>query len=125
VRSSGPAVDLDDVRVGQVTGKEEPERKRSILAFASAGSPEDEVVSLFVKSCLLEVILLTEDGRPTSALAGIVAQWGAASTRRERGGPAAGLVGSGDQHGKVAGLPGADSRPKNSPYSPQNPVSGR
>jgi CBS domain-containing protein len=78
VRSSGPAVDLDDVRVGQVTGKEEPERKRSILAFASAGSPEDEVTSLFVKSRLLEVILLTEDGRPTSALAGIVTQWGAA-----------------------------------------------
>lgn len=75
---SAPDVDLDDVRVNRVMKEQESEYKRCIFAFARLDDPEDEVMSRFVTSRLLEVVLLTEDGRSTSALAGIITQWDAA-----------------------------------------------
>jgi hypothetical protein len=76
--SADSAVELDQVRVRRVMKEQEPERKQSILAFARVDDAEVEVVSRFATSPLLEVILLTQDGRPAVELMGIITQWDAA-----------------------------------------------
>jgi hypothetical protein len=71
-------VDLEEVHVKHVIGRDERGRNESNLEWASNNSPEDEAMSRFLQSPVLEVVLPTHDGHRGAHLSGIVTQWDAA-----------------------------------------------
>ena len=65
-------VEFDDVSVAAVIGEEET---KSNYSFVSRHHVVNEAFSLFAKSPLLEAVLITERGRPTEKLMGIITRW--------------------------------------------------
>jgi predicted transcriptional regulator len=73
-------LDLSKVEVKRLLKEEEKEvgREGAIYSFASMNDPLDEVMGLFAKHPMLEVVLLTDTGKPgRSPLRGIVTEWDA------------------------------------------------
>jgi CBS domain-containing protein len=76
-------VDLAGVTVGVVLEEREQERReRPIFRFGRLDSPLDEILGLFVRNPVLEVVLLTAGGGGDGSIEGIVTQWDAARPRR-------------------------------------------
>lgn len=72
-------VDLAKVAVASVLREKESDRKQiPIFRFESLEEPEAEVMGLFMRHPMLEVVLLTASGAKTSPIEGIVTQWDAA-----------------------------------------------
>jgi CBS domain-containing protein len=75
----GATVDLAGVAVRSVLREKESDRRQvPIFRFEPLEEPEAEVMGLFMKHPMLEVVLLTASGTKTSRIEGIVTQWDAA-----------------------------------------------
>ncbi len=79
VGRKGTTVDLAAVAVASVLREKESDRKQiPIFRFQSLAEPETEVMGLFMRYPMLEVVLLTGSGTKASPIEGIVTQWDAA-----------------------------------------------
>ena len=79
IASKGTTVDLKGVVVSAVLKEKEPDRRKiPILRFVPLDKPEPEVMGLFMRYPMLEVVLLTQRGNKNEAIKGIVTQWDAA-----------------------------------------------
>lgn len=79
VARRGATVDLAGVAVSDILREKEPDRKLiPIFRFERLEGPEPEVMGLFIRHPMLEVVLLTASGTKTAPIEGIVTQWDAA-----------------------------------------------
>jgi CBS domain-containing protein len=79
VGRKGTTVDLAAVPVKSVLREKEPPHKGiPIFRFECLDTPETEVMGLFIRYPMLEVVLLTASGTKDSPIEGIVTQWDAA-----------------------------------------------